>query len=103
MPDAIFSLAGNSYVQDSFEFPQYTIQVGAYKTEENARQMVNRLLKKGYEAHIKSELKQDTPLFKVLVEKFNNKDKAYDLANKLINKENLPSFIVTTANSPAKP
>ena len=85
------------------QFPQYTIQVGAYKTEENARQMVNRLLKKGYEAHIKSELKQDTPLFKVLVEKFNNKDKAYDLANKLINKENLPSFIVTTANSPAKP
>ena len=59
--------------------------------------MVNRLLKKGYEAHIKSELKQGTPLFKVLVEKFNNKEKAYDLANKLINKENLPSFIVTTA------
>lgn len=77
--------------------PQYTIQVGAYKTEKNAHQMVNRLLKKGYEAHIKSELKQGTPLFKVLVEKFNNKEKAYDLANKLINKENLPSFIVTTA------
>jgi cell division septation protein DedD len=85
------------------QFPQYTIQVGAYKTEENARQMVNRLLKKGYEAHIKSELKQDTPLFKVLVEKFNNKDQAYDLANKLINKENLPNFIVTTASSPTKP
>ena len=65
--------------------------------------MVDRLFKKGYEAYIKSELKQDTPLFKVLVEKFNNKDKAYDLANKLINKENLPSFIVTTASSPTKP
>ena len=85
------------------QFPQYTIQVGAYKTEKNARQMVDRLFKKGYEAYIKSELKQDTPLFKVLVEKFNNKDKAYDLANKLINKENLPSFIVTTASSPTKP
>ena len=83
--------------------PQYTIQVGAYKTEKNAHQMVNRLLKKGYEAHIKSELKQGTPLFKVLVEKFNNKEKAYDLANKLINKENLPSFIVTTASSPTNP
>ncbi len=85
------------------QFPQYTIQVGAYKTKENARQMVNRLFKKGYKAHIKSELKQDTPLFKVLVEKFNNKDKAYDLANKLVNKENLPNFIVTTANSPINP
>jgi len=83
--------------------PQYTIQVGAYKTEENARQMVNRLLKKGYKAHIKSELKHGTPLFKVLVEKFNNKNKAYDLVNKLINKENLPSFIITTASSPTKP
>jgi cell division septation protein DedD len=83
--------------------PQYTIQVGAYKTEKNAHQMVNRLLRKGYEAHIKSELKQGTPLFKVLVEKFNNKEKAYDLANKLINKENLPSFIVTTASSPTNP
>ena len=83
--------------------PQYTIQVGAYKTEKNAHQMVNRLLKKGYEAHIKSELKQGTPLFKVLVEKFNNKEEAYDLANKLINKENLPSFIVTTASSPTNP
>ena len=85
------------------QFPQYTIQVGAYKTEENARKMVNRLLKKGYKAHIKPELKHDTPLFKVLVEKFNNKDKAYDLANKLVNKENLPNFIVTTASSPTKP
>ena len=85
------------------QFPQYTIQIGAYKTEENAHQMVNQLLKKGYKAHIKSELKHGTPLFKVLVEKFNNKDKAYDLANKLVNKENLPNFIVTTASSPTKP
>ena len=65
--------------------------------------MVNRLLNKGYKAHIKSELKQGTPLFKVLVENFNNKDKAYELANKLTNKENLPSFIVTTTSSTTKP
>ena len=85
------------------QFPQYTIQVGAYKTEENAHQMLSRLFKKGYKAHIKSELKHGTPLFKVLIEKFNNKDKAYDLANKLVNKENLPNFIITTASSPTKP
>ncbi len=85
------------------QLSQYTIQVGAYKTEENAHQMVNQLLKKGYKAHIKSELKHGTPLFKVLVEKFNNKDKAYDLANKLVNKENLPNFITTTDSSPTKP
>jgi cell division septation protein DedD len=83
--------------------PQYTIQVGAYKTEENAHQMLNRLFKKGYKAHIKSELKHGMPLFKVLIEKFNNKDKAYDLANKLTNKENLPNFIVTIASIPTKP
>ena len=59
--------------------------------------------RKGIKLISRSELKQGTPLFKVLVEKFNNKEKAYDLANKLINKENLPSFIVTTASSPTKP
>ena len=31
-PDAIFSLAGNSYVQDSFEFPQFTIQTNVTST-----------------------------------------------------------------------
>lgn len=31
-PDTIFCLAGNSYVQDSFEFPQYTIQTNVTST-----------------------------------------------------------------------
>ncbi|MCL0039830.1 DUF799 family lipoprotein [Nitrospinaceae bacterium] len=52
---------------------QYTIQVGAYKTESNANQMVRNLLEKGYRAHISSDLKDGAPLFKVHIEKFSDK------------------------------
>ena len=77
------------------EPPQYTIQVGAYKTEANANQMVRNLLEKGYRAHISSDLKDGAPLFKVHIEEFNDKQEARKLAEKLTTKENLSSFITT--------
>ena len=77
------------------ELPQYTIQVGAYKTEANAKQVVNNLLEKGYRAHINSDLKDGAPLFKVHIEKFSDKNEARKLAEKLTTKENLSSFVTT--------
>ena len=77
------------------ELPQYTIQVGAYKTEANAKQVAGNLLKKGYRAHINSDLKDGAPLFKVHIEKFSDKNEARKLAEKLTTKENLSSFITT--------
>ena len=74
---------------------QYTIQVGAYKTESNANQMVRNLLEKGYQAHISSDLKDGAPLFKVHIEKFSDKKDARKLAEKLTTKENLSSFVTT--------
>ena len=74
---------------------QYTIQVGAYKTESNANQMVSNLLEKGYRAHINSNLKDGAPLFKVHIEEFNNKKEARKLADKLATKENLSNFVTT--------
>jgi len=74
---------------------QYTIQVGAYKTESNANQMVRNLLEKGYRAHISSDLKDGAPLFKVHIEEFSDKNKARKLAEKLTTKENLSSFVTT--------
>ena len=73
---------------------QYTIQVGAYKTEANANQMVNNLLEKGYRAHVNPDLKNGVPLFKVHIEKFGSKKAARKLAEKLTTKENLSSFII---------
>ena len=80
------------------ELPKYTVQVGAYKTEENAKQMADNLLEKGYQAHIKSYIKNGSPLFKVHVNKFSSKKEARDLAEKFSSKENIPSFI-TALNS----
>ncbi len=80
------------------ELPKYTVQVGAYKTEENAKQMADNLLEKGYQVHIKSYMKNGSPLFKVHVNKFSSKKDARDLAEKFSSKENIPSFI-TALNS----
>ena len=79
------------------ELSQYTIQVGAYKTEANASQMVRNLLKKGYRARITSDTKNGTPLFKVHVDKFGNKKQALKLNEKFATEENLSSFVTTTS------
>lgn len=76
---------------------RYTIQVGAYKTETNASQMVSRLLEKGYQAHIKPDIKNGTPLFKVHVDEFNSKEQAYKLAERFTSKENLSNFVTETS------
>ena len=77
------------------ELPQYTIQVGAYKTEANAKQVAGNLLKKGYRVHINSDLKDGAPLFKVHIEEFSDKNEARKLAEKLTTKENLSNFVTT--------
>ena len=74
---------------------QYTIQVGAYKTESNANQMVRNLLEKGYRAHVNPDLKDGEPLFKVHIEEFSDKKEARKFAEKLTTKENLSSFVTT--------
>ena len=77
------------------EPPQYTIQVGAYKTEANAKQVVNNLLEKGYRAYVNPDLKDGASLFKVHIDEFSDKKQARKLAEKLTIKENLPSFVTT--------
>ena len=79
------------------EPPQYTIQVGAYKTEANAKQVADNLSKKGYQAHIISDLKDGAPLFKIHIDEFTDKKQARKLAEKLTTKENLSSFVTTTS------
>jgi len=77
------------------EPPQFTIQVGAYKTEANAKQVVNNLLEKGYRAHVNPGLKNGASLFKVHIDEFSDKNEARILAKKLTAKENISSFVTT--------
>ncbi len=74
----------------------YTIQVGAYKTKAFAQNMIASLIDKGYNAYVTLfPGKEDAPMYKVHVEKFENKTEARQLAKKLEKKEHLNNFITT--------
>ena len=74
----------------------YTIQVGAYKTKVFAEKMIHSLADKGYNAFMALvPTKDKTPLYRVRVEKFEDKKQAYQLARKLERKEHLENFITT--------
>ena len=75
--------------------PQYTIQVGAYKTKTNASQMASSLSKKGYNTFVTPYLGGSVTLFKVHVEKVSSREQANEFANKLTEEENLSTFITT--------
>ena len=96
-PDILTMTPANTSDQKSIprDPHQYTIQVGAYKTEANAKQVADNLLKKGYRAHIISNLKDGVPLFKIHIDEFSDKKEARKLAEKLTTKENLSSFVTT--------
>ncbi len=74
----------------------YTIQVGAYKTRKFAENMIHSLADKGYDAFMALIPTRDkTPLYRVRVEKFVDKNEAHQLAKKLESKEHLKNFITT--------
>ncbi len=73
----------------------YTIQVGAYKTRVFAEKMILALADKGYNAFLALiPTKDKAPLYRVRVEKFEDKNEARQLAQKLKNTENLENFII---------
>ena len=74
----------------------YTIQVGAYKTRVFAERMIHTLAGKGYNAFMALLPGKDrTPLYRVRIEKFEDKNQARQLARKLENTEHLENFIIT--------
>ena len=74
----------------------YTIQVGAYKTKLFAEKMIHSLAEKGYKAFMALLPSKDkTPLYRVRVEKFEDKNEARQLGKKLESKEHLDNFITT--------
>jgi cell division septation protein DedD len=74
----------------------YTIQVGAYKTKVFAEKMIHSLADKGYNAFMALiPTKDKTPLYRVRVDKFEDKNQAHQLAKKLASKEHLENFITT--------
>ena len=98
IPTMVPTITTSTQKSTRSEPPQYTIQVGAYKTEANAKQVVSNLFKKGYRAHINHDVKDGAPLFKVHIDEFSDKNEARKLVEKLTTKENLSSFVTTSIN-----
>ncbi len=71
----------------------YTIQVGAYKTKELATNLIGKLSRKGYEAFISPLRKGGELLYRVRVEKLEDKGQARQLAQRLETQEQLPNFL----------
>jgi cell division protein FtsN len=72
---------------------QYTIQVGAYKTQRFAQRLFNNLVEKGYNAFIRPFKSEETKIYRVQVEAFEDKTDATLMAQKLRSEENIPNFV----------
>jgi cell division septation protein DedD len=66
----------------------YTVQVGAYKTKVYAQKLLDKLVKKGYNAFL-----VHNKMYRVRVDKFKNKNDALKLAQKIQEKEKLKNFV----------
>jgi cell division septation protein DedD len=92
---SIFTTFSENSIQVQSKQIQYTIQVGAFKAESNANQMVSELLKKGYQAHITPDTKNVETIFKIHIDEFGNKKQAEKVSEKFNSEENLSSFVTT--------
>ncbi len=68
----------------------YTIQVGAYKTEASAKKLEQSLKRKGYDAFVTRNAKK---IYRVQVDRFNSKEEAVKLAQRIQTKEKLKNFV----------
>ena len=68
----------------------YTIQVGAYKTEAYAKNLEQSLKRKGYDAFVTRNAKN---IYRVQVDRFNSKEEAVKLAQRIQTKEKLRNFV----------
>jgi len=74
----------------------FTIQVGAYKTRAFAEKMIHSLADKGYQAFITLlPTKEKSLMYRVQVEKFQDKNEAHQLAQKLERNEHLKNFVTS--------
>jgi cell division protein FtsN len=68
----------------------YTIQVGAYKTKAYAKKLEQSLKKKGYDAFVTRNAKK---IYRVQVDRFDSKEEAVKLAQRIQTKEKLKNFV----------
>ncbi|MFQ5443691.1 MAG: GNA1162 family protein [Nitrospinales bacterium] len=77
----------------------YTVQVGAFRTRKFADDLVRTLSEKGYKTFIALMHKSKGLIYKVQVEKFDNRAEAVEYAKALKSEENLKNFVTTVKRS----
>jgi hypothetical protein len=73
----------------------YTLQVGAYRTRSSAENVFRALAGKGYRAFITLIDKGRELLYKVNVEKFQDKEKAYEYSREFSHRERIDHFVTS--------
>ncbi len=68
----------------------YTIQVGAYKTKAYAKKLEQSLKRKGYDVFVTRNAKK---IYRVQVNRFNSKEDAVKLAQRIQTREKLKNFV----------
>ncbi len=72
----------------------YSIQLGAFKSEVNAQALVKEFQDKGYKSTLKSSVTKDNfPVYRVLVGKFEDKKAAENLAREIHSKEGIKTTL----------
>ena len=73
--------------------PSYTVQVGSFKTMNEASNFKSKLDKKGYHTYITTYDTPDGKWFRVRIGQFKAKDEADSLTKKLKSEENISPFV----------
>jgi|GEM_PF-1035327 len=71
----------------------FTIQVGSFLQEVNARQLSNDLQQKGYSSAVESKLQRGVAHYRVLLGNYENRRVASKEAAQISEKENLPVYV----------
>lgn len=61
----------------------YSVQIGSFSSQANARNLTEALLAKGYPAYLEETTSEDKPVYRVRAGKFRLRQEAIDLGNKL--------------------
>jgi hypothetical protein len=72
----------------------YTVQVGSYKTQNAAKKLLTSLVAKGYDAVIQVAHRGERLLYRVHVNRHDNREEAVVVAQRLAIKEHLKNIIV---------
>ncbi|MEO0142879.1 MAG: SPOR domain-containing protein [candidate division WOR-3 bacterium] len=83
-PKSIWAVRASSIALDTIhQSVYYTIQVGSYRTEDNAQKCVEELKKKGFEARIVEAFIKGETFYRVWVGKFETAEQAKSVLQKL--------------------